>query len=359
MSDFFADLNGMNGLYNQLIRAKADFDATLEYAITNCSVNIADRGLIYWFAGPNGNAFDAITTALSQSASLAQQVATSVNAAQNGYARADANAQARTDALKPALPNPPVDQAIAADDPGLTQQHGAFTDATKPTSQLTSPDIGPTGPIFEWNWLDVIDPSSWVREGCKFFLNWDPFEQWTDAITGRWDAFAKAGEGWAHVGAAVTDIAVNLLRSAQDTPVVWRGNAADALRTFLLSFVDALNRLAKVCEEYKGKYEEAVEAIRELNAGLSELAGDLVDAIVIAYAAALMGPVELFIPGLDVLGAEALVLLIEWVVEVGREFAETLLKGENKIELLSGTWNLILSEGSIDLPTLPAAPALT
>jgi hypothetical protein len=360
MSDFFVDLNGMNGLYAQLSRARADFDAALQYAQNYCQIEFDNRGIIYVFGGPNSSAYSALTTALSDSSALVGRVATSVNVAQNGYARSDAKAQARTDALKAALPNPPVDQAIAADDPGLTQQHGAFTDATKPTSHLTSPDIGEDGPIFEWEWVDVIDPASWIREACKLIINWDPFEKLTDLVTGRWDLFAQAGEAWGHVGEAVRDIAVNLLRCAQDTPIVWRGNAADALRTFLLSFVDALNRLADVCERYKGKYAEAVAAIRGLNASLSELAGDVVDAVLLAYAAGVLGLTDPIPPLIGFfISEEAAIFLGECAIEVGYEFLQNLAEGENRFNLMSGTWDLILSEQWFNLPELPAAPALT
>jgi hypothetical protein len=54
------------------------------------------------------------------------------------------------------------------------------------------------------------------------------------------------------------------------------------------------------------------------------LAGGLVDAIVLAYAAAAMGVAELIPPLFGVfISEEAAVFLVECAVEVGREFAET------------------------------------
>lgn len=290
MTDLFVDLEEMTGLYNQLHRLDFDATTTLEHVKRWCDLEFYREGIIFTYFSPHDQAYGDITAKLEGAAVLASSLRSRVNLAQNLYSHMDAQTAKNLDAVYPGTDNASHTTAAAMQGPHAAAQHASFRDVREPTVRLHTPEWITASTTYQLDVLTgLLSPSAWIRAGCQEALQFDPFQPWLQAVTGDWSGYNACSVVWGQVAAATSDMSENLLRTAQDLPTAWRGNAADGLRSFLAVFAAALNDLSDECSFYSARCREAAYAAQDFFAAVSKPVGDLLDAVIYAAIAAALG----------------------------------------------------------------------
>jgi hypothetical protein len=75
MTDFYVDVHGPDGLYNQLVRASQDATQTVEYTKRHCDLSITAEGFLLVMLGPHAKAYASMVTAIRKLSELAQEAA--------------------------------------------------------------------------------------------------------------------------------------------------------------------------------------------------------------------------------------------------------------------------------------------
>jgi hypothetical protein len=78
MSEFYVDAGGLNGLYNQLVRASGDASDTLSYTQQHCDLPLVAQGFLMMVIGPHREAYNKLTGALTKLAEITQSAGTQV-----------------------------------------------------------------------------------------------------------------------------------------------------------------------------------------------------------------------------------------------------------------------------------------
>ncbi|MEV1288756.1 hypothetical protein [Micromonospora sp. NPDC049679] len=292
MSGFFADVDGMNGLYNLLHRASGDAADTKQYMVKHCDLSFGEEGYIMIMAGPHYKAYTEMSDAFSNLTEITKSAATQINLAQSDYRRSDESSASRLDATYAGAQDPAAVRGTTAQGrPDLwARQRAAFGDAAEPTSNLVDPSYFSGVEKWEINLLsDAISPAAWVRQVSVWVFGWDPFEAWAKNFSGDWKAYEHCAAAWGKIGAAAMDIGRNLSAGAGDVPSVWRGNAAEAEQEFQLRVASAAMHLQSVCAEYHRLYMQTADATKNLWNVVSGLIGKLIDVLIIVNAAAVVG----------------------------------------------------------------------
>jgi hypothetical protein len=264
MSGFYVDVAGLNGLYNQLVRASRDASDTLSYTKQHCDMPAVSEGFLMILMGPHAETYKKLTAALTKLSELAQNAGTQISAAQGGYARADQASAARLDATYPGATNPGYVQGmLATSRPDLQPQRSAFTDVAEPATHLTSPEYAVGIEMWSINPLaDPISPAAWLRQVSIWLFGRDPFEGWASDISGDWRAYTHCAVAMGHIGEAAKDIGTNVLAGAGDVGTVWRGKAAEAEQEFQLALGLAGAGLDDSCARYQQLYLQAADAVK-------------------------------------------------------------------------------------------------
>lgn len=295
VSEFFVDSDGMNGLYNVLVRAAADADDTLQYTRKHCDLTFPEKGLLLNLMGPHRVAYAQMTEALQKLADLCGGAGTQVNRAQLDYARSDHTSVARLDAGYTGARNPAdVFQTLCSGRTDLWTTRAAFADRVEPTEHLVDPVYASGVEMFEINPLaDLVSPAAWLRQVTVWLFDHDPFEGWGQALSGDWGSYEHCAAAWGKVGNAAGGIGTNLLASAADVSGVWRGNAAEAEQEFQLLLARSAIGLEPICDQYHKLYLQAAEAAKKLYNVVTGLISKLIDVLIIINIAAAAGTVTI------------------------------------------------------------------
>ncbi len=204
MSEFYVDAGGLNGLYNQFVRAAGDASDTLDYTRQHCDLPVVSEGFLMMVIGPHHEAYKKLTGALAKLAEIIPAAGTQVNAAQLDYARADYAAAAKLGASFPGATNPgDVGGLLAGGRPDVQTYWSAFADVAEPTSHLKSPEYAIGIEMWTINPLaDLISPAAWLRQISIWLFSHDPLEGWASDISGDWKAYTHCAMAMGHIGGA-------------------------------------------------------------------------------------------------------------------------------------------------------------
>lgn len=289
--EFYVDAGGLDGLYNQLVRASGDAADTLEYTKRHCDLSWDAEGLIMIFMGPHDHAYESLTNATTRLQDLAQGAGTQINRAQLDYAKTDNAAAARVDATYPGATDPAsLRSTLGQGRPDLVAQRAGFADVAEPTARLRGPEYAVGIEMWSINPLaDLISPAAWLRQVSIWLFGVDPFEGWAKQFSGDWQAYVYCGAAMGIVGTAVHDIGRNLVAGAADVSTVWRGNAAEAEQEFQVALGAAAMDLEVACRQFDQLYRQAAEATKNLFEVVSGMMSDLIDILIIINVASAVG----------------------------------------------------------------------
>ncbi|GIF23489.1 uncharacterized protein YukE [Actinoplanes tereljensis] len=348
MTEFYVDAQGLNGLYNQLVRASQDASDTVDYTKQHCALSITAEGYLMIMLGPHATAYANMVKAIRKLEELAQGTGTQINLAQRDYARTDASAAARLDAGYP-----------GATDPGLFS-HGrtdlwpqtsraAFADVTEPTTALRSPEYATEVVMWSINPLaDLISPSAWLRQVSIWLFSYDPFEAWAKQFSGDWDAYVHCAVAWQYIGAACENIGRNLIAGAGDVPAVWRGNAAEGEQEYQLNLGTAAIALKTACDQYNDLYNQAAEATKNLFEVVSGLMSQLIDVLIIVNVAGAVGTATIETGVGPVIGYSVAAFYIWQAYKLYEEISKFFGTADNVIKALAGTVESVQAKLAVD-----------
>ena len=293
MSEFFVDAHGLNGLYNQLLRASRSASDTVDYTKRHCDLSIMTEGYLMVMLGPHAVAYANMVKAIRRIEDLAQQTATQINAAQQDYGRADSDAAARLDAGYPGATDAAALRGLLSSrrpDLWPTAPRAAFADIADPSDALRNPEYATEVVMWSINPLaDLISPSAWLRQVSIWLFSYDPFEGWAKQFSGDWDAYVHCAVAWSQIGGACDHIGRNLVAGTADVYTVWRGNAAEGEQEYQLALGNAAIGLRGACGQYYDLYTKAAEATMNLFDVVSGLMSQLIDVLIIVNAAGAVG----------------------------------------------------------------------
>ncbi|MBB2943268.1 uncharacterized protein YukE [Actinoplanes lutulentus] len=277
------DVNGINRLYNQLLRASDDATDTLSYVKQHCNLDFLEVGMLSQLFSPHEKAYTELTAALTRLSSLAQAAGSQVNRAQIDYQRTDQEAAAALDAAYPGAKDPvALNSALTEQREDLQASHPAFADVSEPTRLLRNPEYAIGIEMWSINPMaDLVSPSAWLRQTIIWVFGHDPFEGWASQFSGDWKGYVHCGNAMGQAGGVAAAIGRNLLAGVADVPEAWRGNAADGFREFELTLATAAVSLEQVCQDYNRLYDQAAEAIKKLYDVAASAIGDLLDMLLV------------------------------------------------------------------------------
>lgn len=288
MTAFYVDAGGLNGLYNQLVRASGDAADTGDYLKQHCDLPAVSEGFLMMVIGPHKETYDKVTEALHRLRELCQNAGIQINAAQGDYARTDQTASAKLDATYAGAKDPGyMGGMLTGGRADLQPRSSAFADVAEPGRHLTNPAYAVGIDMWSINPLaDLISPAAWLRQITIWIFNYDPLEGWASDLSGDWKAYTHCALAIQHIGAATHDIGANLLAGAKDVPGVWRGNAAEAEQEFQLALGLAAAGLQSACRTYHDLYMQAAAAVKGLADVAAGMISDLIDLLIIINVAA-------------------------------------------------------------------------
>jgi hypothetical protein len=291
VGEFYVDVDGLNGLYNALVRASGDAADALAFTRRHCDLNFAQVGLIMRLISPHYHAYHEMTGALERLRDLSQGAGTQVNLAQRDYARSDQSAARRLDAGYPGATDPAgLRGTFSPGRPDLRGVHTAFADVAQPTRHLGNPEYAIGTELWSIDPLaDLISPAAWLRQVSIWVFGHDPLEGWANQFSGDWKAYVHCGIAMGAAGAAAGDIGRNLVNGAGDVPSVWRGNAAEGEQQFQLALGSAALALQQVGGQFDLLYQQAAQAVKKLYDVVSGLISDLLDVLLVINVAAAAG----------------------------------------------------------------------
>jgi hypothetical protein len=341
MSEFSLDAAGLSGLSRLLSRASDDAFDVLDYTKRQCDLDWRSEGLLMKLLGPHDHAYATVTGALARVQDLSAGAAGQVALAAQDYADADMAAARR---LGPAYgqvgPPPP----------------GEFADVADPGSHLTDPGVVGGSDMWSINPLtDLISPASWVRQVSVSLFGYDPFDEWSRALSGDWASYAHCGAAISRAGQGAYDIGRNLLAGVSHAEPVWQGSAGDAERGFQTALGGATEKLNGACQEFSRLYGQAADAAANLRDVAGDLICDLLDALIMVNLASVAGT-ALIETGLGaVAGYGIATYYATEAYRLYQEIARCYSVAEDSIEALSATIGSIHAD--VDVPDLAALPS--
>ncbi len=355
MSDFYVDAGGLNGLYNQFVRASGDASDTLSYTRQHCDLPAVSEGFLMMVIGPHHEAYKKLTAALTTLADITRSASTQVNAAQNDYARTDQQAAAQLDASYPGAKNPgEVGGMLARGRPDLQGYRSGFADVAEPAGNLKNPEYAIGIEMWTINPLaDLISPAAWLRQISIWLFSYDPLEGWASDISGDWKAYTHCAMAMGHIGGAAGDIGSNLIAGAQDVPSVWRGKAAEAEQEFQLALGLAASGLNDACGQYHKLYMQAAEAVKSLFDVTAGLISDLIDLLIIINVAAAAGT-ALIETGVGAVAGYGVAAYYTWqAYDLYKEISTFYGNCEDLLKVIAGSINTVKADLAVkDLPAV-------
>ncbi|OLF14009.1 hypothetical protein BLA60_02185 [Actinophytocola xinjiangensis] len=231
------------------IRGIADAaDAGEAYVRKYAEVSFGQEGLILDLVGPHDHAYAVVHGAMTAIARITERTGAAV------------------DAL-----------AARLDEPAEPDQVRPVTD---PTVHFRDADQAGDGVGFDLDG-DPLSPPAVIREVVYQLAGVDPFVWMVGWLRGDWAAYRTCGTAWEHVADACPDFATNLTRAAGDTP----GRYREPLRLLAA----AVEEIQLTCEVLAENYRAAAEVASQLHEALTVVAGEIVDTVLMAMAAAAVG----------------------------------------------------------------------
>lgn len=355
MSEFYVDAGGLNGLYNQFVRASGDASDTLSFTQQHCDLPAVAEGFLMMVVGPHHEAYQRLTGALTKLAEVTQSAGTQVNAAQGDYARTDHAAAARLDASYPGAKNPGfVGGMLAQGRPDLQAYRSPFADVAEPTTHLHNPEYAIGVEMWSINPLaDLLSPAAWLRQISVWLFSYDPLEGWATSVSGDWKAYTHCAMAMGQIGGAAAGIGDNLLAGAKDVPAVWRGKAAEAEQEFHLALGLAAAGLDDACAQYHKLYMQAAEAVKSLVDVTAGMISDLLDLLIIINVSAAAGT-ALIETGIGAVAGYGVAAYYTWqAYDLYKDISKFYGNCEDLLKVIAGTINTVQADLAVkDLPAV-------
>ena len=248
---FYVNVDGLTGLYNQLLHAAEDAEGARTYIETFAQLDMEGdngvEGLIFDVMDVHDDAYDRMHEAADKMWQLLSAAATAVNNTQVYYSGVDLDHAAEFDALLPQSGPYKSDELRSLLTPPTTYDSTApprdlFSDIDRVSGVLLPPAEPEAVTAMQMDLLtgDAFSPTAWVRKTVCDLTGWDPFAKVVVWLTGDWDAYTMVAEVWDRLSTACTIIAENVFSAAVDIDEVWNGAAAQDLHdafTSILSLV--------------------------------------------------------------------------------------------------------------------------
>lgn len=138
-------------------------------------------------------------------------------------------------------------------------------------------------PNFEYQFnhlADTLSASAHIRNIVYQIFDYDIFEFFLQWIAGDWDGLWRAGCEFENCGTAVGQLGENVTAFANDLPAVWRGNAADGCRDYLLRLGQAITAQKEVYGSVGAEYRHAAELAYQQFDLAGALLGALLDKLI-------------------------------------------------------------------------------
>lgn len=294
MAGFEVDYKDVLKIAEQQFRLAEDADAGKSYVTTNTNLAFNGEGIINLIAGGHSE-----VTALAERfhETLQNQVAArnevEFRDAGDYYHRTDKKS---AESLDNTYPQSDV-EAAKKDLKELPEDKPPFADLNEPTARyVVPPDYNAEFPHEPALW-DLVSPTALARDAV-WTVTWlaaqiglldrayDPLETFVKPLSGDWAKLRGCADVYWNVALALGDMADNVQGAGQQLEGSWRGNAADSAQVYLFELAKSLTAAMPPFEELANQYIAAAEGAAELGKVVGSLLCDLVDAALIAIAAA-------------------------------------------------------------------------
>jgi hypothetical protein len=194
-----------------------------------------------------------------------------------------------------------------------------------------------------------------VRQVSVSLFGYDPFDEWSRALSGDWASYVHCGAAMSRAGEGAYDIGRNLLAGVSQAEPVWQGSAGEAERQFQTALGGATERLNGACQEFSQLYGQAADAAASLRDVAGDLISDLLDALIMVNLASVAGT-ALIETGLGAIAGYGIAAYYATqAYQLYQEIARCYSVAEDSIEALSATIGSIHAD--VDVPDLAALPS--
>ncbi|MEE6258725.1 hypothetical protein [Plantactinospora sonchi] len=215
-------------------------------------------------------------------------------------------------------------------------------------------------PNFEYQFnhlADTLSPSAHIRNIVYQIFNYDIFEFFLQWIAGDWNGLWSAGSEFQNAGAAVECLGNNVVAFANDLPAVWRGNAADGCRDYLLRLGQAISAQEGVYRSVGAEYQHAAKLAYQEFELAGAVLGMLLDKLIeigIAIAAG-TATIETVVGG--VIGYGVAAYLIKQAYDLWTEFNKIFANLDTIIKSINYGLSNVNGSNGVKICALPLPPA--
>ncbi len=356
---FAVDIAGLRAvpeISERLSRAALQCD---EYAARYFTFTFGP-GLINSVTGRHEEAQRQVSRFFTELRQITAELGRAVQTALDSYRATDQMMSAALDALLPAVGADLLNGRSATLRPDLIPP--GTTEPDRPTDALTEPPDYAAQDPYQPSWTDLVSPGTLYRDAV-FAVTWlgaqiglldrayDPYDDFTMPLVGNWARMHALADALHHLAEAARQMAENADWIALRIDASWLGNAGDAALVHVRRIATALRRASSILDQLSGAYAAVLNDMKEINAIMALIIGDLIDAAcfaVVAEATAdtVIGP-AIFLPAMR--------------TEIGRVVNEVnglltrIQRAQVTVDLFGGK---IGGLGILDahLPHLPAVP---
>lgn len=177
---------------------------------------------------------------------------------------------------------------------GRTLATQNFADVADPRSALKEPEAielsalakfvnNPGGPF------DYLSPSNAVCKILELVTHHDIIEWLTEWFAGDWKKCYECGEAFENVGAMMEFISTNIIKGVNELKETWAGNVADSALAYFSDLSVAVSEQREVLDELGNKYKITAMGICRLEETAAGIYKGMIDAAIVAAAAASAG----------------------------------------------------------------------
>lgn len=294
MGGFRVDDQAVDGLAGQQGRLGEDANAGRTYLAAHTDLAWNGEGLINLLAGGHRDARALAErfheTLNTRSATPGQEA---FRAAAAYYRRTDGESAERYDRTYP--PRDPAEARKGL--PDLRLAVPPNRDPHEPTARYTTPPDHNAEFPHEPAITDLLSPTALARDAiwtvtdlaAKLgFLDraYDPLDSFVKPISGDWAALRGCADVYHNVAAALGDMAENTTWAGDRLDDFWEGNAADGAQTYLYQLARSVGVAQAPFDELAEQYKAVAQGAADVGDLVGGLICDLIDAVLIAIAAA-------------------------------------------------------------------------
>jgi uncharacterized protein YukE len=259
VTEFHVDHAGLDGLADALDDAAADVGQVTWRIANKAEVDLCTEGLINGLRGGVEHTYVWGQQQPNRISDLLTEASTGVRFARKQYAETDERSARSFDAF---FASPQAEEGLGGEPPPRTGALFHHTDFRGVDWYLARWNHAEDPPDFAYKYnvlTDALSVSGNVRGIVYKLFHKDIFEFFLRGISGNWDGLWGAGVEFTNCGTALAAIGRNVVAYGDDLPAVWRGNAADACRAYLLQLGRGIQARETLYHGVGNQYRQAAQ----------------------------------------------------------------------------------------------------